>query len=49
MPAADVALRLELDILIETSLISEGCAAVKTLRSRYDLECGPLAADNAPK
>jgi hypothetical protein len=49
MPAADVALRLELDVLIETSLIPEGCANVQTLRSRYDPECDPLAADDAPK
>src|ERR1700683_4102621 len=38
MPTADVALRLELDILMETSLMPEGCANVRTLRSRYDLE-----------
>ena len=49
MSAADVALRLELDVIIETSLIPEGCANVRTLRSRYDLECDPLAADDAPK
>jgi hypothetical protein len=49
MPAAEVALRLELDVLIETSLVPEGCASAKTLRSRYDQECDPLAADNAPK
>ena len=49
MPAADAALRLELDVLIETSLIPEGCANVKTLRSRYDVECDPSAADDAPK
>jgi hypothetical protein len=49
MPAADVELRLELDVIIETSLNPEGCANVKTLRSRYDLECDPLAADDAPK
>jgi hypothetical protein len=49
MPVADVALRLELDVIIETSLTPQGCANVRTLRSRYDLECDPLAADDAPK
>jgi len=49
MPAAEVALRLELDVIIETSLIPEGCANVETLLSRYDPECDPLAADDAPK
>jgi hypothetical protein len=49
MPAADVALRLELDMVIETSLIQEGCAKITTLRSRYDVECDPLASDDAAK
>jgi hypothetical protein len=49
MPAADVALRLELDMIIETSLIQESCAKVTTLRSRYDVECDPLALDDGAK
>jgi hypothetical protein len=43
MSAADVALRSELDIIIQMSLIQEDCANVATLRSRYDVECDPLA------
>jgi hypothetical protein len=49
MSAADVALRLELNIIIQTSLIQEGCANLTTLRSRYDVECDPLASDDAQK
>jgi len=49
MPPADVALRLELNIIIQTSLIQESCANATTLRSRYDVECDPLASDGAQK
>jgi hypothetical protein len=49
MPAADVALRLELNTTIQMSLIQESCANVTMLRSRYDVECNPLAGDDDPK
>ena len=41
---AAAALRLELNLVKQRSLIGERCEDVATLQRRYDVECAPLSA-----
>jgi hypothetical protein len=44
LSAADVALRLELNLAGQRSLMGNGCDGVATLQNRYRVECDPFSS-----